>query len=79
MKTNILVTAAGLSDQDLLARLSVLAGREKVEKTKLGAATKPRPCRSIRSGTDKTHPSPHPPRSSATSALNALRPTVEPN
>lgn len=29
MKTNILATAAGLSDQDLLARLSVLALRER--------------------------------------------------
>jgi hypothetical protein len=29
MKINILATAAGLSDQDLLARLSVLAGRER--------------------------------------------------
>ena len=29
MKTNILATAAGLSDQDLLARLDVLAGRER--------------------------------------------------
>jgi hypothetical protein len=29
MKTNILATAAGLSDQDLLARLDLLAGRER--------------------------------------------------
>src|SRR5712664_2431334 len=29
MKTNILATAAGLSDYDLLARLDVLAGRER--------------------------------------------------
>jgi hypothetical protein len=29
MKTNILVTAAALSDQDLLARLEVLAGKER--------------------------------------------------
>jgi hypothetical protein len=29
MKTNILATAAGLSDHDLLARLDVLAGRER--------------------------------------------------
>jgi len=29
MKTNILATAAELSDRDLLARLSVLAGRER--------------------------------------------------
>jgi hypothetical protein len=29
MKTNILATAAGLSDRDLLARLDVLAGRER--------------------------------------------------
>src|SRR6266496_1309800 len=29
MKTNILATAAGLSDQDLLTRLKLLAGRER--------------------------------------------------
>jgi hypothetical protein len=29
MKTNILATAAGLSDQDLVARLHVLAGNER--------------------------------------------------
>jgi len=29
MKTNILVTASALSDQDLLARLEMLAGKER--------------------------------------------------
>jgi hypothetical protein len=37
MKTNILATAAGLSDQDLLARLVVLAGREREASVELVA------------------------------------------
>jgi len=37
MKTSILATAAGLSDQDLLARLDVLAGREREASVELVA------------------------------------------
>jgi hypothetical protein len=37
MKTNILATAAGLSDQDLLSRLCVLAGREREASVELVA------------------------------------------
>jgi len=37
MKANILVTAAGLSDQDLLARLEVLAGKEREASAELVA------------------------------------------
>src|SRR5713226_3987543 len=37
MKTNILVIASGLSDQDLLARLEVLAGKEREASVELVA------------------------------------------
>ena len=37
MKTNILATADGLSDQDLVARLNVLAGNERVALVELVA------------------------------------------
>src|SRR5712691_3146374 len=37
MKTNILVSAAALSDQDLLARLEVLAGKEREASVELVA------------------------------------------
>jgi hypothetical protein len=37
MKTNILAIADGLSDQDLLARLCVIAGREREDSMELVA------------------------------------------
>jgi len=37
MNTNILVTANGLSDRDLLARLDALAGRERAASAELVA------------------------------------------